>query len=1073
MLAALALLSVPAVLYTLNPDGTPSCDCCEESGQDDGYEYPYEEDAKDTTEDKEDGDDRKDETKKVDTDGSKGKPAKDLREAQPLDEVRQHRERLIQAANEFIKQEDPRSTEAPPKPKSSSGNLKQPMSATRTYEQPAVAIAPPAQQLPAAAPPASKRPITPPRSVNVEKGSAEAPAERISPRNGTSSGGFKRDSEVAHPRSNSAYRLRLEHQHQQQLLQQQHEQYLAQLQAIRAGSPQRVKPPSTTASPATASTNPEAPSAPSAVPSPLATAAQPLQPARTAYTTALSATTPAARPSAPVRARVEAQVQQFEGISPRHKDHLPAAVATSVSYASTTTSTTAVSNVYHRERKETTSSSAAVKAVLPEPIHVPLTSVRAPSPQSILGHRTSPTASALPPLPPRRREDHSSPVAAAAASIAAPLPTPAVVTPASVAPVSSASTYLTPREKQQRALAELRKQEDTQRNAAKIMIQEELQRALDELHAQEKLQREQEETDRSKILEEQRRRELIQQSILEEKLRIERDEEQRRAERRRLQEQQRNMEEEQRQADQRAMTELLLEVERDRAAEEKRFQEEQLTRVERMLHDEEARQHEILEQLRLQNQYPYPRGHPKSNILSAIAAGNFVDTNPYPSVRSASASPSASPHISPNSSMRLKKSPAPETAATGPVPMFLPGSGSAPAPSAPAADANKAANGRARSPYHRSPQGASSGHHELTSHSLAAHQHHLEQHEHHERATSTTDLRAQAGAWSPLRNARPEEVHTVERHERTALEKHFEQHIDHRSETYHHYQDHTYASAGKAHTQVTPPSKFALGHPSYQAGSDMGTPVTGTTVSPLTAPTSALNTPSATASAAAALAASVNSRVSSQALQDALRTPERDGPDDTVLLQEELELRVLHAREDLALKVDYYIRTQKKFSSAVPLKYKCAVSKVTTDCEKHRKAYNELVGEEPFKIHSLLTFMESHPRFAVTGGRQMVGVTFLTPYQASDTRRVFGNFKCSKCIKYWMESGVNKSDYRTWENAYSYKDAYQQCYQCDVQVFPYHQRFLKKTELNFEDRGKHDVTRCSKCQSLKRPCYEV
>ena len=103
----------------------------------------------------------------------------------------------------------------------------------------------------------------------------------------------------------------------------------------------------------------------------------------------------------------------------------------------------------------------------------------------------------------------------------------------------------------------------------------------------------------------------------------------------------------------------------------------------------------------------------------------------------------------------------------------------------------------------------------------------------------------------------------------------------------------------------------------------------------------------------------------------------------------------------------------------------------------------------------------------------MIGLSYYTPYQSSENRRIYGYYKCTKCIKYWSESGVNKSDFRTWESNYSYKDSYQLCKQCNVQVYPYHQRFLKKTELNSNDQYKHDVTRCSRCIILKHPCYEA
>jgi hypothetical protein len=789
--------------------------------------------------------------------------------------------------------------------------------------------------------------------------------------------------EDSHPRSNSAYRLRVEHQQQQVFLQQQHEEYLQQLQNIRTSSPQKVKPPSTAES------------------APVAAVAAPPQAAQAA---------PAGRSSAPLRGRVEPQ--QFETLAPRHREHQSSAPPMAAA------SSAPVSAVPTKDQ------SAPTKVVTPEvaPIHVPARSVRLPSPTSIGSHRTSPLAPNLPPLPPRRREDNSPVTQNQAPSGTTPpvMPTPIAAAVASApAPVNaSASAYLTPKEKQARALAELRKHEDAQRNAAKIMIQEELQRALDELHEQEALQREQEQNERSKILEEQRRRELIQQSILEEKLRIERDEEVRRGERRKLQEQQEQQkaaEESQRLADQRAMNDLIVEVERDRAEEQKRFQEEQLARVERMLQEEEQRQQEILEQLRLQNQYPYPRGHPRSNV---------------PASGSASPSPGVSPAITPNGSMRVQ---AGERAAA--MTPETPASAGKPASSGRPSNIPRAAS---PSPYHKAP--GSAGRNSLGSSS---------------RDSAPDTPYAQEREVTVTRLQTREEVTTME-------------HTSH----HHHYAEHTYASAGKTATHAAPTSRFSLGSPTATTSPSATSTPAVATASPGTAPKSANGTPSATASAAAAaaLAASVNKSAGLRRSPE--KVPSMDENEDN-LLQEEVELRVLHAREDLALKVDYYIRTQKKFSSAVPLKYKCAVSKVVSDCEKYRRAYNQEVGEEAFKIHSLMAFLESHPRFSITGGKQMVGVTFLTPYQASDNRRVYGMFKCSKCIKYWMEGGVNKSDYRSWENAYSYKDCYQQCYQCDVQVYPFHQRFLKKTELNFDDRAKHDVTRCSKCEQNKRPCYEL
>jgi len=1115
MIAALAFLAIPATLYVANPEFT--CGECDDTQEYDDEEY-Y------------DRDDTNSEEERL-------KP-----EEPPQEQAKEHHERLIQAANDFLRQEEtrvesPRNSTSPQKKKDDPPAFVKRNPYTMLSEQSSGSpIVPP---IPAAAAAASQ---TPTQTHDKDKNSVDIPSQNFTPKSTPLSG--KKDDSIQQPRSNSAYRLRVEHQQQQLLIQQQHEEYLQQLQNIRNSSPMRYYKPSSSSvvpSPAPAaipSTMATPVSSSSAGPASSTTPLSALIPASTPSSTSKSLPTGASRASAPLRARAEPQ--QSEGVSPRHREQqsaseLPSAAAQPVSGSK-------VTNNLPQQPKETTptppilpvpiAADPVVKATNPyksagySPVNstaqtqspsqqqqssgIPVSTMRTPSPQSIMSHRTSPQ-SALPPLPPRRREDHSPAqsaplVAAAPGSSPAPAPvSAAVVTPppsqqakkGTPAPSSdSTPAYLTPRERQQRALSELRKQEDTQRSAAKVMIQEELQRALDELHAQEALQREHELTERSRILEEQRRRELIQQSILEEKLRIERDEENRRAERRKLQESQRSLEENRRQSDQDAMANLLKEVERDRAAEEKKFQEEQLSRVERMLREEEDRQHEILEHLRQQNQYPNPRGHPKSDILSAIVAGNFVDTNPYPSAHS---SPSASPRSSPNSSMRNVLPPRQLSSTSG---------DSHKNDDSPAAGGvNNGRNGSATRQQSRSrPSGiptraaspsVTNGRSSVGSATAPS--------------STGSNSRMTAGNSRSSSAARDRHMleHSLEHKEQTteglSLETHFMEHtetrkeVHHHEELHHHYQDHTYASASKSHVAASPPSRFSLGahqpskgnSPAVSTISPDGMPprahgITSSASTPAAAVSTAPSTnssPSATSAAAAALAASVNARVNmtNKSLQEAMNASERAGlaaaagaeGDEVVLLQEEVELRVLHAREDLALKIDFYIRTQKKFSSAVPLKYKCPISKLISDCEKHRKAYNQLVGEEAFKIHALLGFMESHPRFNVSGGRQMVSVAFLTPYQASDSRRVYGHFRCSKCIKYFMEGGVNKSDYHSWESAYSYKDSYQACYQCDVQVYPFHQRFLKKSELNFDDRAKHDVSRCSKCEAYKRPCYEV
>ena len=651
----------------------------------------------------------------------------------------------------------------------------------------------------------------------------------------------------------------------------------------------------------------------------------------------------------------------------------------------------------------------------------------------------------LPPLPPKTQ------VSPVRSSINKPAASTPAVSDKTTAALLNSEPYLTPRAKQQKALAELRRQEEEQRNLTHSLIQDELSRAMEDLHAQEALQKKEDEHQRHLLEEEHRRREAIQKTLQEEKQRIHREEEQRRLERRRLQDEA----EEQRLADQRAIANVLIEVENERVAEEKRLQEELMNRVERQLKSEEQRQHEILEQLRLQNQYPYPRTH-SSAILTALAGGSNPENK----------SPSQSPSVSPNSSFRVPNGAAAEKVSAPASPSAAEATTTAPArPNT----SNRLSTGSTQSNVSTSPSKPSAI-------PVRA-----------ERSTSRTEeaarLRAERAEQQRIieqrleerRNSHGSQSSNREAHHESLHQRESVEHKEHLQATEHHLSHHhTEHATSKRVESITVEETLYETVKMTTTGNARNTSAQRARVSPRTSPvpSRASNpplTPHSTTSSNQHTPKSAGTPHSNGSTPFTSHSSEVSDLDDE---DEISEHRVLHARDELALQLDGYIRSQKKFCSAAPLKYKCPVSKIITDCEKFRKSYNLTVHEEVFKVHNLLHFMEKNPRFAVSGGRQMVGVTHLTPFQSSDTRRVFGNFKCSKCVKYWMENGVNKSDFREWSNAYSYKDCFQTCYQCDLKVYPYTQRALKKTELHFDDRAKHDVNRCSRCEALHKPCYE-
>jgi len=83
----------------------------------------------------------------------------------------------------------------------------------------------------------------------------------------------------------------------------------------------------------------------------------------------------------------------------------------------------------------------------------------------------------------------------------------------------------------------------------------------------------------------------------------------------------------------------------------------------------------------------------------------------------------------------------------------------------------------------------------------------------------------------------------------------------------------------------------------------------------------------------------------------------------------------------------------------------------------------------------------------------------LTPYQGF--KRTFGYFKCPQCKRKWMSGN-------------SWADCGQECERCGVNVYPYKQKALEKTEdgAKIDPTKRHPQELCEKCQQLGEYCGE-
>lgn len=108
--------------------------------------------------------------------------------------------------------------------------------------------------------------------------------------------------------------------------------------------------------------------------------------------------------------------------------------------------------------------------------------------------------------------------------------------------------------------------------------------------------------------------------------------------------------------------------------------------------------------------------------------------------------------------------------------------------------------------------------------------------------------------------------------------------------------------------------------------------------------------------------------------------------------KEEREEQAAEAEEDLASKIDLYIRTSENFDTRDPRAYKCPISSIHEDAEVKDalKNLNEFYDMNEYYDVSLEEFIRNEPSFICSDDKSQVGVRYLTPFQGDDGHRVFG-----------------------------------------------------------------------------------
>ena len=147
--------------------------------------------------------------------------------------------------------------------------------------------------------------------------------------------------------------------------------------------------------------------------------------------------------------------------------------------------------------------------------------------------------------------------------------------------------------------------------------------------------------------------------------------------------------------------------------------------------------------------------------------------------------------------------------------------------------------------------------------------------------------------------------------------------------------------------------------------------------------------------------------------------------------------------------IDLYIRSRRRFNTAVPSEYRCKIKQIEIDCE------DDLDGLE---VESVCEWDDD--RFNVNTNDYSVNVLHLTPYQ--EAGRMFGHYECKEC-----------PGRRRWHSGSSWANKWQQCHICETRVYPHDQEQL--TRRSVQDRRRtplvHDTERCQMCIELGYDCH--
>ena len=191
-----------------------------------------------------------------------------------------------------------------------------------------------------------------------------------------------------------------------------------------------------------------------------------------------------------------------------------------------------------------------------------------------------------------------------------------------------------------------------------------------------------------------------------------------------------------------------------------------------------------------------------------------------------------------------------------------------------------------------------------------------------------------------------------------------------------------------------------------------------------------------------------------QARQQAAEQQRRHQEEDRRRSAEHDDRRAEELQRQVAMEVDTFIRTRRKFDTTQPLKHFCQIHLIESNLRSRI--------EPRFDNWQRLLAAYEGIMFAFSADRQSVRVMHLTPFQGESTHRVFGEFRCS-CGKRWKSAG-------TW------KDKWQQCQACEAKVYPHEQHTLERSSSAYkeddgeQERRPHDMSRCQKCREKGSLC---